>query len=181
MRISLTRIVAPALVLALAPVALSAQQPTPPQQEIPAEAQPLIQEMQQLQAELQPVEQQALQDEALQAEQAALAQQIQAAMADTDPSVAEKTERLQALMAEAQQAESQERGAEIVAEAQQIQASLQEAQQKAIELPEVSQSVEQFQSKLKSKMTEIDPASGEKLARLEELNTQLAAILGDGA
>ena len=105
MRLNLTRTIVAALALAIAPAAAQAQQPggLDPSQ-LPPEVQQAIMELQQIQAQLQPIQQQAMADPAIQAEQQELGTQIQTAMAEADPEVPQHMARLQELAGDAEQA-----------------------------------------------------------------------------
>lgn len=167
----------PLLLLALAPIGLSAQQAAP---QIPEEARELVTELQQIQAQLQPVQQQALQDAELQAEQQALGQKIQEVMLASNPAVQSGLERLQALQQEAQEAhaaEDQEKLGALVTEAQTIEAQLQQSQAAALESPEVAAEVESFEAKVQAKMVEIDPDAASLIARYRELESELRTIV----
>lgn len=159
----------------LAPAALAAQQ-----QPLPPEAQALVVEMQELQAQLGPIQQQALSDAGLQAAQQELGEKVRAAMAEADPEMPARMERLTALQAEALEAraaQDQERMAAIVTEAQQIEQSLQAAQQQAIERPELDADIEAFQASLERKMVELDPDAAPLLERMREIDAELRALL----
>ena len=159
----------------LAPAALGAQQ-----QAIPPEAQALVTEMQELQVELGPIQQQALADADLQAAQQELGEKVRAAMAEADPEMPARMERLTALQAQAQEAQAaqdQERMQAIVTEAQQIEQSLQAAQQEAIARPELDAEIEAFQTRLEQKMVEIDPDAAPLLERMRAIDAELRALL----
>lgn len=163
----------------LAPAALTAQQ-----QALPAEAQALVVEMQELQVQLGPVQQEALADAELQAAQQALGEKVRAAMAEADPEMPARMERLTALQSqalEARAAQDEERMAAIVTEAQQIQQSLQAAQQQAIDRPEIDAELEAFQSRLVQKMVELDPETAPLLERMREIDAELRSILQPAA
>lgn len=179
MRSILSRIGVAALVAVLVPAAASAQQADPTQ--LPPEAQELIAELQQLQAQIQPIQQQALQDSAIQAVQEQLGKDVQAAMAEQDPEVPAHIERLEEVIVSAQAAQAaadEARMAALVAEARQIEQRLQEAQMKALELPEIAPRVEAFQKQLQAKMVEVEPEAESLLERFEELNDRLAVLIG---
>lgn len=187
MSVRILRYVVPALALAIAPVVLAAQQgpaeavQSSPETQLPPEAQAVIQEMQQIGAQLAPIQEQALEDPALQSAGEALAQRVQAAMTTIDPTTPERMERLKALMLEARAAEAEkneQRLGEIFSEAEDVQQSLQAAQAQAIQRPEVAADIEGFQARMAEKMVEVDPKAEHLLARFAELNEKLATILG---
>lgn len=184
MRTKLVRTTFLSLLLLAAPLGLFAQQQgaVDPAQ-LPPEAQELIGELQQLQARLQPIQQQALQDPEIQAAQQALGAEIQEAMVEVDPETPEKMERLQELMVQAQAAQAEEESAamtEIVSEARALEQQLQAAQAAAIQSPELAPRVEAFQDRLLERMVEVDPEAEALLDRAQELNARLAAVLGQG-
>lgn len=169
------------LVLLAAPAGLLAQQGSgtaAPQ--LPPEAQELIQELQQVQARLEPIQQQALQDPQVQEAQQALGDEVQAAMTEVDPETPQRIERLQVLMSEAQAAQAEQDEAamgEIVAEAQGLEQRLQAAQAEAVQRPDIAPQVEQFQAQLLEKMVELDPDVESLIEQAKELDARLAALL----
>jgi ferritin-like metal-binding protein YciE len=181
----------PAL-LVLAPGLLVAQEATVPQgapapqgqqMQLPPEAQAMVAELQQIQARLQPVHQQAMQDTEVQAMQASLSEDIQAAMVEADPETPERVERLEALMERGQAARaSQDEAAmtEIVTEARAIEQRLQATQAAVLESPAIASRVEAFEATLLETMEEIDPEVGTLLERARALDAELAATLGQG-
>jgi hypothetical protein len=180
-RTNLTRCLVTSIALALAPVALNAQQPgaLDPSQ-LPPEAQEVLAEMEQVQAEIEPIQRQALADPELQAEQAALGAQIQTVMTELNPAVPQQMERLQELSAEAESAQSEQDQArieEILTEARGIEIELQEAQTQAVQRPDVAPRVQAFQEKIQAKMVEVDPAADDLIQRMGELENRLMALL----
>lgn len=180
--ITMPRVIASlALAAAMAPVGLAGQgEGALAPAQLPPEAQELLAEAQQIQSELAPIQQQAVQNPELAAEQESLAEEIRSVMVDTDPSVAEKMERLQVLMDEARQAREagdNDRMREVVAEAQIIEQSLKTTQAAALGHPEIAPRVEQFQANLKQAMVELNPEAGALLERAEEIEQRLVALL----
>lgn len=160
------------LALVASPVALNAQQQTEPPQEV----QEWLTEMQQIQQQLQPVQQQALQDETIQQGQQRAAEAVRTAMIEKAPEMEAKLERLETIMAEAQQAQAagdQEKIMALTQEAQQLQPQLAQAQTEALALPEVESQVTAFQQQLRDKMVELDPAAKPLLERLAVLEERL--------
>ena len=172
------------LLLVGVPAAVAAQQQgafDPAQ--VPAEAQELWAELQQVQAKLQPIHQEALRHPELQAAQAELAARIGAAMTEADPSTPERMARLQALIDQGRAAEAAEDEAaltEIATEAREIQERLQAAQRAAIQRPAIAPGVEAFQAMLMKRMLEVDPEAATLIERAQELDARLAAVLGQG-
>lgn len=165
------------MALALLPLGLQAQEPQPGAlPALPQEAQEVLQQMQVVQQDLSRIQQEALSDPELQAEQAALGEQLQLAMAQANPQVPQQIERLEQLMGEAQQAQQNqdaEKMQQIVAEAQGLEASLQEAQAAALQRPEIAPQIQSFQDKLEAKMVEVDSSTPQLIQRLQELEMEL--------
>lgn len=178
----------PALLLAALPGALAAQEPAPaPAPAAPtapegpsAELQGWLIELQQLHGRLEAIQAQALADPTLSAQQEELGTSIRAAMEAIDPALPQSMTRIQALESEAataQQAGDQARLEQIGAEAQQIQAQFLNAQQQALQKPELAAQVEAFQVTLEAKMKEVDPEAEQLIARFQELEQKLSAAM----
>lgn len=160
------------LAFAATPLAVNAQQQTQP----PPEVQEWLQEVDQIQRQLQPVQQQALQDETIMQEQQRAADAVRAAMIRLDPTVEAGIDRLEAIMQEAQQAQATGDQQKIVAltqEAQQLQPQLAQAQAQALADPAVETQLAAFQKQLRDKMVEIDPDARPLLDRLAQLEERL--------
>jgi hypothetical protein len=160
------------LALAVTPAALSAQEQQAPSPEV----QQWLTEVQQIQMQLQAVTEEALQDEAIQAEQQRAADAVRAVMIQLDPTMDAKIERFEAIMQEAQLAQAtndQQTIATLTQEAQQLQPQIVEAQAKALEHPDVEPRVTAFQKQLRDKMVELDPEAKPLLDRLAQLEEQL--------
>jgi hypothetical protein len=171
----------PALTLAaasalLAPVAAQSQDGQPP-----AEVQEWILEVQQIHAQLEPVQMEALQDSVLREEQQQVGAAVRAAMVAANPAVTDQLARMERIMEEAQAARAASDAEKIVAltgEAQQLQMQLAEAQEQALRQPAIEAQVEAFQKKLHARMMQIDPESGALIDRLQELDTRIRAAIG---
>lgn len=164
------------------PAVVSAQQGVPGVQ-LPAEAEGLIAEMEQIQAQLQPIQLQVMQDPEVQSAQESLGEQVEAAMAQIDPTTPQRIERLQSLASEAQaaqQAQDEQKMTEIITEAQQIEQQLQATQAAALESPGLAAEIDRFQTQVQAKMMEIDPQTESLIDRFEELDRQLTALLRQG-
>lgn len=170
------------MMLALAlPTALTAQAPGAAPQG--AEVQAMITELQQLHTQLEDVQQQALQDPELSAMQEEISNRIMAEMDDADPQLEQQMDRISELEAEArtaQQAGNVDRLRELVGEAQQIQAHFLEVQQSVLEQPEVAEMVDGFQTRLETRMVELDPEISGVLERFRELEGRVAEAMGQG-
>jgi chromosome segregation ATPase len=168
------------LALLLVPVGLRAQQGQPAEQEpLPAEAQALALEIEQIHARLEPVQDQALADPEIRAAREALSGTIASAIERLDPGLADHLARYSALegeVAEAQAAGDQARIREIFDEAALIERRYEAVQASALSQPEVAVRVQRFQARLLAKMTELEPQAGALVERLEELDTRLHTV-----
>jgi chromosome segregation ATPase len=171
----------PILVMLLflcAPALLVAQEPTPVPPQPAGEAQSWIMELQQIQAQLAPIQEQALQDSAIRAEQEALSADVRTAMEEVDPTLREQTARVEQLATEAQAAQAagdQSRLLELSAEAQEIQERFAAAQVQVLQQPELASRVEAFQARLQGRMIEIEPEAEALIGRFDELQRRLAS------
>lgn len=160
----------------LVPLDTSAQQA-----ELPPEVQEWVNEMQELQAQLETVQAEALADTALQRHQEQVGQVVRAAMIDVDPSLEEGLDRMEQLIAEArvaQEASDAQKITELTAEAQTLQPKIEQAQAQAMTVPAVQEEINEFQERLQDRMVEIDPDARTKLARLQELDARVRAVIG---
>jgi hypothetical protein len=167
-----------AALLALGTAPLVAQDaPMPPQ------VQQWIAEAQQLQARLEPVREQAMQDTALQRQHQDLSLAVFEAMVEVEPATEARLERMQQIMVEAAQAQQQgnsDRVAALAPEARALQEQLDVVQRQVLAQPAVDQRVKAYRTALHARMAEIDPESAGMLGRIEELDAQIrAAIDGD--
>jgi hypothetical protein len=147
----------------------------------PAEVQEWITEMQQIQARLEPVQDQALQDSELQQEQQQVGEAVRGAMVAANPAVAGQLERMEAILEEAraaQAASDADRIVALTAEARELQAELAQAQADALQQPDIEARVAAFQKNLHERMVQIDPESRALLDRLQELERRVRAAIG---
>lgn len=155
-----------------------AQQPGSPT--LPAEVQEWIVEMQELQQQLEPIHERALQEPELQQGQREVAAALRAAMIEADSSMEAVLERMEELMREAraaQQAGDAERLLALGAEAEEIQPRLARAQAEAMEQPEVAARIAVFQARVHERMRQIEPAVGPLLDRFLELDRRITEAL----
>lgn len=167
-----------AAMLAL-PAGVSAQETNGP----PPEVREWIEEIQQIQARLGPVQDQAMQDTSLQRERRQVTDAVREAMIAADPAIAQRMARLEAIVAEAQEAQQAgdgERLAALVAEARTIQEPLARAQAAALDRPEIEARVSAFRGRLRARMVQIDPSSEALLDRLEALDRRVRDALRGG-
>jgi vacuolar-type H+-ATPase subunit I/STV1 len=171
--------------LGLAPAVLGAQQedargPLP----VPEAAQELIVEMQEIQNRLRPMQQEALQTPELQAAGDSLGSRIREAMEEVEPATRGLIARLNELMVELEAAEAsgdEPRFSQAIGEASEIDQILQIAQAEALEVPDVAARLEAYEAQVHRRMIDDNPDAAGLLARLDELNAELAAMLrGDG-
>ncbi len=145
------------------------QETIPPQQPMNPELMAQVMEVQQLQAELEPIQMQALEDEALASRLAELQGRIEAAMRAENGPMIDRMVALQGEIAAAQQTADQEAMQGLMMEAQTLQPQLQALQQSVMQRPEIRESVESFEAAHRARMIEIDPEAGEMLDRMDEL------------
>jgi hypothetical protein len=175
---SLKRVLLAAAVVMAAPSVTVAQ--GAPAATDPAQLEVLFDEFQELHTKLESIQMKALEDPALGAEQAQLGEQIQQAMMDRDPSLADRVDRADALEAEAisaQQSGDMQRLNELMVEAQQIQLQFMAVQQEVLSQPPLSDRLEAFQGRLERKMLELDPSTQSLIDRFRELEGILSAAM----
>jgi hypothetical protein len=125
------------------------------------------------------VQQQALTDPALLAEQETLQSHVDAAMLAAEPKLKEKQARLQELqqkMMVAQQANDQETLQAVGQEGNALQMELQGLQAKAVEDETIAAEVEAFRASVQAKMATIDP----EVPKLVERVNEIAMIMQGG-
>lgn len=174
-RVGLPGVLALAAVLLL-PSVLPAQQGEPTQRQ-------LITQLQQINKQLQPIRQRALQDSALQTRRDSLVERVRARMkaqSDTTASQVERAEELQAEMREAQQAQDTARAKQIQSELQGLSRALTAARKKAMQAPEVQERLQAFQQAVRAKMREISPNADSLLSRADSLRSLLRERMGGG-
>lgn len=168
-----------ALAVLLAPAPASAQN-TP---DVPPEVQQWIQEIQQVQAQLEPLQARALEEEDLKAEQEQVVKALRDQMVAADPENEGRLVRMEAILEEAavaQQAGDADKLAELTTEASSLQPQIQAAQQAALEHPSVQPQIAAFQENLHKRIVAIDPAAQGLLDRVAELQARVTAALNDG-
>lgn len=140
-------------------------------------------EMQDLDGRLQALQQQALADSALDAQQAELGGRIRAAMMEADPTLEGSMARVDELQLEA--AAADERGdttrlEQIGEEVRRIESQFFDAQRRALTMPEISADLEAFQARVEARIVELEPRAPEMIARFVELRERLASALQGG-
>jgi hypothetical protein len=151
-------------------------------QEMPAQVKALIEEKTALDAKLLPLQQQALAEPALKAQQEELVGAVRKAMVATNPAIGASLDRFEALMVEAraaQQTGDAEKVAALGTEARALQPQIEEAQALALAQPELSAQVTAFKSKMEAQIIAIDPNARQLLERSRELEQQILKAVGN--
>jgi hypothetical protein len=159
--------------LAAAPAYLSAQEAAPAAAPESGAAAPS--ELQQIQARLTQLQQQALQDPSIKTAQGEILAAIQEAAGRVDPGYAGYAQRAQSLPADvaAAQAASDNAKLKLLAdEAKQLQQNIAAAQAKAREDAAVKAKLQEYTVKLFTKMVELDPEAQKLADRMAELQKQ---------
>lgn len=149
------------------------EQPGMPQQEMDPEMMQQIMELQEIQQQLEPIQQEALQDEALASQLESLQLQVTTAMQEESGEALARMETLQEEMQEAQTAGDEERMQALMAEGQGLQQELQAVQAEVMARPEIRGPVDEFEAAHRARMIEIDPEAEELLDRFDELVASL--------
>lgn len=143
----------------------------------PAEAQ-AMEELQRIEATLQPLNEQAMEDEGLQRQRDEATSALVEAMMEADPQIMQRMQRLEAMMQEmmaAQQAGDAAKIAALNQEAQELQPRIVQAQAHALSKEEVTNRIDAFQASLERRMLEIDPDSRQLIERRRQLQQQLTS------
>jgi hypothetical protein len=151
--------------------------------DLPPEVQAMVLELQQVQAQLEPVRAEAMQDTALQQQHQEVTEAVLEAMVKADPDTQQRIERMQQIMAqaaEAQQAGAADRLPALAAEAQALQERLDATQREVMAQPAVEQRLAAYRTALHARMTAIDPDAAGLLERAERLERQIMAALDGG-
>lgn len=144
-----------------------------PQGQMDPEAMALMVELQELQARLGPIHNEAMESEALAAQLDQIQTQVDVAMREADPELFERIDRFEAEFDEAQEAGDQERIQALSMEAQGVQAELQALQADVLDRPEIRGPIEDFEMAQRARMIEIDPEVAELLERIDEVLAEL--------
>jgi hypothetical protein len=161
------------------PLSLFSQAAPPPLQLQPGpDVSAWLDELKRLQARLDPIEQQALADPGLQLQQQELGNEILAAMVRSDSSVARKLDRLQAIVVEIHQLNGDDTRMQALAEeVLQIKPSIEDAQARAMQEPEIDAHIKLFRASLYDRMQQIDPEARDLIVRYQALERLLQAAL----
>lgn len=143
----------------------------------------MIAEIQAIEQQLQPLQEQALADADMVVKQEALAAVVEAAMEEAVPGSAARREEFDALIGDYQAAQTsgdQETVAALGPRLQALDQQLGQAQQAAMEQDEIREAIESFQADLATAMRGIDESAGQLLDRRDELYAELQAMMGSG-
>ena len=142
-----------------------------------------MQEYQQLSQQLSDIRQQALQDSALQAEQAALMERIRSKMEENP-----QTEQLLARFDSASQAFQQARSSgdtatmqQLMPQLQRMQMQLQQAQGQAAQDPAIAARIDSFTTHLEAEMAEINPQAPQMMERVDSLSRAVRQEMSSAA
>jgi hypothetical protein len=167
-----------ALMVFTAAGAATAQQPSP--QEMPVEVQGWVAELQQIQQQLAPLQERAMQAPALQEQQRETTEVVRNAMIEVDPNIAAVIDRMEAMMQEAQAARAAgdtERLVALTAEAEEIQPHLARVQIEAMQRDDVTRRIAALQTAVHAEMRELEPGAGPLIDRYIELDRRITAAL----
>ncbi|TVQ93219.1 MAG: hypothetical protein EA397_05440 [Deltaproteobacteria bacterium] len=180
------RLIALSALLSLASTAL-AQQPTPGLGPAPEQQQdPQAQRAQQLQIEimqidqqLQPTQQKALEAPEVKSKETEIREALIAEIQKIEPDAKKHESRLEALQAEMQaKSEDPEAQQALLNEGRQIAEKLQGAQQQALAQPKMKERLDAFETLLIAEMKKADPKAKELLAKREKLIGELEQLMG---
>lgn len=145
-----------------------------------------MQRFRQVAQRLNQLQQRALEDSALQAQQAALQQRIEGAVMEIDPEAEQKLTRLQEIQSRLQTATAEGGVGQaqmdslrpVLTEARRLQRQLQEARNQAMQRQAVVEQLEDFRADLLAEMQELDPDADSLVALAESLSARLQAGRG---
>jgi TolA-binding protein len=149
--------------------AYAGEQALMPGQAMDPEVMAQVMEIQQLQAQLEPIQREALEDETLARQLEALQLQVEMAMREEGAEIFSRIERFQGDMAAAEAAGDQERMQALATQAQGIEQEFHALQVAMFQRPEIREPFDRFEAAHRARMIEIDPSSSALLDRIEEL------------
>lgn len=141
-----------------------------------ASRQEVMRELQQVNQRLNGIRQEALQDSAIRSERDRLESLIRERMRGLGEGTAGDVARMGSLqdsLASARQGGDSARARELTAELRRLQQSLQSAQQKVMQQPEVAARVDSFRTHLIEEMREVDPETRQLMQRADSLLSRL--------
>ncbi len=133
----------------------------------------LVMEMQTIQQELAPIQEAALQDEALAGQLAALQLQVETAMREEDPALMGRIAEIEAELAAAHESGDDARLQAVSVDAQALQQAIQTMQMSVLERPEIREPIEAFETAHRARMIEMHPEAEALLARADEIMDEL--------
>ena len=148
--------------------------PSGPQMQPGPSVATMLDELQQIQRRLDPIERQALEDPLLHAQQEAISGAIVAVMIRSDSLMVARLDRLHAIVAEIHQFGGDPDRMEVLAEeVARIKPLVDEAQSRALKDPEIQSLVDAFHADVHRKMEEIDPNAAALITRYQALDRML--------
>ena len=138
----------------------------------------LIIEMQEIEQTLGPLQSQALQEEPLSSQLAAIQGQVETALREANPELINRADDLEARLLAAQEAGDQATFQSLAEEAQSVHDSIQVLQVEILERPEIRGSIDEFEAAHRARVIELDPAAEALLARADEIMAELDRHLG---
>jgi hypothetical protein len=140
-----------------------------------------LEELQQIQRRLDPIERRALEDPVLHAKQEVISGAIVNVMIRSDSTIAARLDRLQAIVTEIHQMGGDPARMQVLAdEVVQIKPLVDRAQARALEDPEIRGLIDAFHESVHLKMMQIDPDVGLLIARFQALDRMLKEAMSDG-
>jgi hypothetical protein len=146
---------------------------------LPPQANEWLAEIQQIHVQLAELQERALQDPDLAARRDSLGNHIRVAMETIDPSLSQSMGRIEEMERQAAEAEAQSDSAKLTqlrGEAQQIEQQFIDAQQQALQLPDLAAEVTAFQQLLQEKILATSADAPRLLARFQELEQKLTEL-----
>lgn len=138
-------------------------------QEMDPEMMALMTEAQQLQQELSPIQQQAMESSELANQLAELQARVETAMRETNPELFQQMDDLEADFLAAQEEGDSARIQQVGMQAQGVQMQLQQAQQTLVDRPDIREAIDAFQEAQRAAMIEIDSDAERIMDRLDEI------------
>ena len=134
-------------------------------------------ELRELQARLEAIEQEAVEEPALQEARADLEKSIEQAFQEADAQFDDKADRLAEIQATLEAGETtEEEGTALIVEAQALHEDLSATQARVMESDPIAAEIDAFQDRLHARMVEVDPEADALIARATEI---IEALLQD--
>ncbi len=151
------------------PYGESPEQGLMPAQQMDPDMMAAMMEIQEIQQKLGPIQQEALEDEALASQLQAINQTIDEVMREEDADLIDRIEGFQARMAAAEQAGDEEAIQALMFEAQGLQQEAEALQVAVLERPDIRQRIDEFEAAHRARMIEIDPEAEVLLDRVDAI------------